>query len=64
MNDFATKNYNDFPVLPPLSKNTFMRKVKYVAFAVLCMATFSGIITTTAMVGHSLQMERIAQHVK
>jgi hypothetical protein len=61
MNDFATKNYNSFPALAPLPKNTLLRKIKYAAFAALCMATLCGVLATTAEVGVHLQMARISQ---
>jgi hypothetical protein len=64
MNDFATKNYNSFPALAPLPKNGILRKIKYVAFAALCMATLCGVLATTAEVGVHLQMARVYNHSK
>lgn len=67
MNDFAHKNYNDihnFPVLPPLPKHGVVAKIKLALFVALCFGTFAGILATTMEVGHSLQMERIAQHAE
>ena len=54
MIDHANKDYL-------VNSTKLVDAVKKVAFITLCFMTFGGILATTCELGHTMQMERIAE---
>jgi hypothetical protein len=54
MIDHANKEYL-------VNSQKLVNQVKTGAFIVLCLMTFGGVLATTCEMGHTMQMERIAE---